>query len=228
MAGIGGSLAAQDFVNDIYIPLETFWQRIGDRVLFVTAGQRRGEEIELSQITFQVATTAEVVPTAAAVRRTMEKLHKNVDYAIVVPLELLEQARTTKMMFMVFMGLIAAISLLVGGIGIMNIMLVSVSERTREIGLRKAMGAKPPVILLQFLVEAVVLCVVGGLVGLFFGNIIVAGIQFIPNFPLESISIPKWAVILSLGFSATVGIVFGLSPAIKAALLNPIDALRHE
>ena len=120
------------------------------------------------------------------------------------------------------------ISLIVGGIGIMNIMLVSVSERTREIGLRKAMGAKPPVILLQFLVEAVVLCVAGGLIGLFIGKVLVAAVQFIPNFPLESISIPPWAILLSLSFSATVGIVFGMFPAIKAAMLNPIDALRHE
>ncbi|MBL4699013.1 MAG: ABC transporter permease [Phycisphaerales bacterium] len=123
---------------------------------------------------------------------------------------------------------VIGISLLVGGIGIMNIMLVSVSERTREIGLRKAMGAKPPVVLLQFLVEAIVLCVIGGLVGLLFGNIVVMAIQFIPDFPLESISIPKWAVILSLGFSAGVGIIFGMFPAIKASMLNPIDALRHE
>jgi len=126
------------------------------------------------------------------------------------------------------MGGVVAVSLLVGGIGIMNIMLVSVSERTREIGLRKAMGAKPPVVLLQFLVEAVVLCVVGGLVGLFIGNVLVAGVQFIPDFPLDSIAIPKWAVMLSLGFSAAVGIVFGMFPAIKASMLNPIDALRHE
>ncbi len=126
------------------------------------------------------------------------------------------------------MGGVVGVSLLVGGIGIMNIMLVSVSERTREIGLRKAMGAKPPVVLLQFLVEAVVLCLIGGLVGLLMGNILVMGIQFIPDFPLDSISIPRWAVILSLGFSAAVGIIFGMFPAIKASMLNPIDALRHE
>lgn len=123
---------------------------------------------------------------------------------------------------------VIAVSLLVGGIGIMNIMLVSVSERTREIGLRKAMGAKPPVVLLQFLVEAIVLCVVGGLVGLFFGKAFVTAVQFIPDFPLDSMAIPKWAIVLSLGFSAGVGIIFGMFPAIKAALLNPIDALRHE
>jgi putative ABC transport system permease protein len=126
------------------------------------------------------------------------------------------------------MGGVVGISLLVGGIGIMNIMLVSVSERTREIGLRKAMGAKPPVVLLQFLVEAVVLCIIGGLVGLLIGKLLVTAIKFVPNFPLESISIPSWAVILSLSFSAGVGILFGMFPAIKASLLNPINALRHE
>jgi putative ABC transport system permease protein len=126
------------------------------------------------------------------------------------------------------LGVVVGISLVVGGVGIMNIMLVSVSERTREIGLRKAMGAKPPLVLLQFLVEAVVLCVIGGLVGLLLGNLLVAGVQFIPNFPLKSISIPAWAVVLSLTFSATVGIIFGMGPAIKASMLNPIDALRHE
>jgi len=126
------------------------------------------------------------------------------------------------------MGGVIFISLIVGGIGIMNIMLVSVSERTREIGLRKAMGAKPPVVLLQFLVEAVVLCVVGGLVGLLVGKVLVTGIQFVPNFPLKSLAIPTWAIVLSLGFSIGVGIVFGMFPAIKASLLNPINALRHE
>ena len=141
---------------------------------------------------------------------------------------LIEDFNQIAFVISVIMGVVIGISLVVGGIGIMNIMLVSVSERTREIGLRKAMGAKPPVVLIQFLVEAIVLCVIGGLVGLFFGNILVAIVQFIPNLPLESIAIPRWAVILSLGFSAGVGILFGMFPAIKAAMLNPIDALRHE
>ncbi len=128
MAGIGGSLAAQDFANDIYIPVTTFWQRIGDRVLFMRAGQRTGEEIQLSQITFQVNSTNDVRATADAISRTMKKLHSKEDYAIVVPLELLEQARTTRLMFMVFMGMIAAVTLIVGGIGIMNIMLATVTD----------------------------------------------------------------------------------------------------
>jgi len=141
---------------------------------------------------------------------------------------LIEDFNQIAFVIRVIMGIVIGISLVVGGIGIMNIMLVSVSERTREIGLRKAMGAKPPVVLLQFLVEAIVLCVIGGLVGLLLGNILVAAVQFIPKFPLDSIAIPRWAVILSLGFSAGVGILFGMFPAIKASLLNPIDALRHE
>ena len=122
---------------------------------------------------------------------------------------------------------IVSISLLVGGIGIMNIMLVSVSERTREIGLRKAMGARPIVVLIQFLVEAVMLCLVGGFIGLGLGYALLAIPRFIPDITLEP-EVPAWAVTLALGFSAAVGVVFGMLPAIKAARLNPIDALRHE
>ncbi len=125
-------------------------------------------------------------------------------------------------------GGIVGISLLVGGIGIMNIMLVSVSERTREIGLRKAMGARPGVILTQFLVEAVTLCLFGGANGLAFGQLMVTGLRHIPGFPLGDAAIPAWAVVLSVGFSALTGVVFGMFPAIKAARLDPIVALRHE
>jgi putative ABC transport system permease protein len=128
----------------------------------------------------------------------------------------------------VVMLVVVAISLLVGGIGIMNIMLVSVSERTREIGLRKAMGAKPPVVLMQFLVEAVVLCFVGGLVGLLVGQLITVAVTFVPNLPLNDLAIPGWAIWISLLFSGGVGILFGMFPAIKASMLNPINALRHE
>ena len=125
-------------------------------------------------------------------------------------------------------GCIVAISLLVGGIGIMNIMLVSVSERTREIGLRKAMGAHPLIILTQFLVEAIVLCLAGATVGLAIGQAVVLGTASIPGFPLESMSVPPWAVLLSAGFSTLIGVVFGIFPAIKAARLDPIQALHHE
>jgi len=125
-------------------------------------------------------------------------------------------------------GGVVSISLLVGGVGIMNIMLVSVSERTREIGLRKAVGARPAIILLQFLTEAVVLCVVGGLIGLVIGQALTLALQNLPNAGLEGASIPTWAIALSFAFSAGVGVVFGMFPAIKASRLDPIEALRHE
>jgi len=134
-------------------------------------------------------------------------------------------------------GGVVAISLLVGGVGIMNIMLVSVSERTREIGLRKAVGAPPSAILLQFLVEAVTLCLVGGFVGLLFGQLLTMGMMAAataaiakgaPGIEPFRAVIPLWAVGLAFGFSAMVGIVFGMFPAIKAARLDPMEALRHE
>ncbi len=125
-------------------------------------------------------------------------------------------------------GGIVGISLLVGGVGIMNIMLVSVSERTREIGLRKAVGAKRSAILTQFLIESVVLCFFGGLVGIGFGQLLTMGIANIPKVEMDMAYIPLWAIGLSFGFSGTVGIFFGMFPAIKAARLDPIEALRHE
>jgi putative ABC transport system permease protein len=125
-------------------------------------------------------------------------------------------------------GGIVGVSLLVGGIGIRNIMLVAVSERTREIGLRKAVGATPSAILSQFLLEAVVLCILGGLIGLACGQALAFVISSIPNAGLEEASIPGWAVAMSFGFSGAVGVLFGMFPAIKASRLDPIEALRHE
>jgi putative ABC transport system permease protein len=123
---------------------------------------------------------------------------------------------------------VVGISLLVGGVGIMNIMLVSVSERTREIGLRKAVGARPGAILLQFLVEACMLCLFGGFLGLLGGEGILMILKQIPNSKLDKAFVPMWAVGLAFGFSAGVGLIFGMFPAIKAARLDPIEALRHE
>jgi len=123
---------------------------------------------------------------------------------------------------------VVGISLIVGGVGIMNIMLVSVSERTREIGLRKAVGARPAAILLQFLVEAVMLCFFGGMIGLAGGQGLTSLVKGIPAAHLQKAYIPAWAVALSFGFAAAVGLIFGMFPAIKAARLDPIEALRHE
>ena len=125
-------------------------------------------------------------------------------------------------------GGIVGISLLVGGVGIMNIMLVSVSERTREIGLRKAVGARPAAILMQFLVEAVMLCFFGGLMGVLVGQALTGAMASIPDAKLDKAHIPMWAIAVSFGFAAAVGVFFGMFPAIKAARLDPIEALRHE
>jgi len=124
------------------------------------------------------------------------------------------------------MGGIVSISLLVGGIGIMNIMLVSVTERTREIGICKAIGAKRHQILLQFLFESLLLCLLGGFIGLLIGYAI--GIGIAAAIGLPQAYVPVWAILLAFGFSAFVGIVFGIMPAAKAANLDPIDALRYE
>jgi putative ABC transport system permease protein len=126
-----------------------------------------------------------------------------------------------------FLGAIAAISLLVGGIGIMNIMLVSVTERTREIGLRKAIGAKPRAILTQFLIEAVVLSLIGGVLGILIGTGIAFAITLIPDIGFSP-EVQISAIVLAVSFSITVGLFFGVYPARRASRLNPIDALRFE
>jgi len=136
-------------------------------------------------------------------------------------------SRVTTLM-QVFLGALAMVALIVGGIAIMVIQLVSVTERTREIGLRKAVGAQPLVILVQFLVEAVVLCVVGSLVGIVGGSLLVAGIRYFPGSPLPDSQVPLWASGVALAFCGGVGVIFGMLPAIKASRLDPIEALRHD
>jgi putative ABC transport system permease protein len=243
-AGIGGSLSAQEFNNDVYIPISTLWNRIGDVVFTVRSGSIEGEIVEVSQITLRVGQIKDVMQTADLIKATLKRSHRGEDWSVTVPLELLEQAKTTRMMFIIFMGLIAAISLVVGGIGIMNIMLATVTERTREIGIRRALGAKRRDIIRQFLVETVALSIVGGLTGILGGltcGPLTVGMRrlleattpdLIEQLPevirtVTPIIVP-WSIPLAFGISVTIGVVFGLYPAMRAAALDPIEALRHE
>jgi len=149
------------------------------------------------------------------------------DFKVQTPEQLTESFNTVINAITAVMAGIVGISLLVGGIGIMNIMLVSVTERTREIGILKALGATRQDILLQFLIEALALCMIGGLVGVAIGYGLGAGVaMMLPGFPPAHV--PLWAVGLSFGFCAAVGVIFGIIPAAKAAQLHPIDALRYE
>ena len=150
------------------------------------------------------------------------------DFRIEIVEQFLQEFKTVSSTITLVATCVVGISLLVGGVGIMNIMLVSVSERTREIGLRKAVGARPSAILLQFLVEATMLCLLGGLIGVIGGRTILWGLAKIPDAHLEKAYIPLWAIALAFGFAASVGLIFGMFPAIKAARLDPIEALRHE
>ena len=243
-AGVGGSLAAEDFSSDVYIPLSTLWRRIGDTDVTIQPGSFQREIVQLNQVTLQVRDVDQVMLTSDVVRRTMEEYHKLNDFGITVPLELLEQARTTRLLFMLFMGLIAAISLAVGGIGIMNIMLATVTERTREIGVRRALGARRRDITRQFLAETVVLAVVGGMIGILGGFtcgpmlrwmwygmewLMPEAIARLPEL-VRSVEpvIVGWSVPMAFWISVSVGVLFGLYPAARAAQMDPIEALRHE
>jgi len=200
-------------------------------------GDFRGEQVELSQITVEVEDVKDVDAAAAIIEMLLKKYHDKEDYAVVVPKELLRQAERTRAMFNVLLIVIAGISLFVGGIGIMNIMLATVTERTREIGIRRALGAKRQDIIREFLTETVVLTSIGGLLGVSFGlmcgpvfrGLTIMSPDLLPPVvhTLEPMIAP-WSVILSLIISLGVGVIFGVYPARQAAHMDPIEALRHE
>jgi putative ABC transport system permease protein len=240
-AAIGGSLDSRDYNLDAYIPLQTLRQRVGDLVMKRVGGEFQGEQVELSQITVEVKDIEDVDETAQIISTLLAKYHAEEDYAVVVPKELLQQAERTRAMFNVLLVVIAGISLLVGGIGIMNIMLATVTERTREIGIRRAIGARRQDIIRQFLTETVVLTATGGLLGVLFGlavgpifrslrmGVTMMSPDLLP--PIVATLEPRiapWSVVLSLVISLGVGVLFGVYPARQAAHMDPIEALRHE
>jgi len=217
--------AVEDLNLDIYIPLTTAQERYSDVNVKMSAGTYAMEKVELRQMTVRVKDVENVPATAKAIRQVLKRFHQKDDYEIIVPLELLHQAEKTKRIFNIVLGSIAAISLLVGGIGIMNIMLASITERTREIGVRRALGAKRKDIILQFLVETVVLSAGGGIVGLTIGVVIPRLVTYFAD--MKTI-VTAWSLILAFGISAAIGVIFGLYPASRAANMDPIEALRHE
>jgi putative ABC transport system permease protein len=220
-----GKMEGQPLDNNVYIPLAASRTRFGEVLIRRSAGSFEAEEVQLHQVTVQMRDAQAVETADAQVKTLLNHFHEQNDYEIIVPLQLLRQAEQTKRIFNIVLGSIAAISLLVGGIGIMNIMLATVTERTREIGVRRALGAKRGDITLQFLVETVVLSVGGGLIGVFVGVLVPLVVSHLTT--MRTIVTP-WSVLLAFGISGAIGIVFGLYPAKAAAELDPIEALRHE
>jgi putative ABC transport system permease protein len=224
-SGQAGNIQIPDQQVDVYIPIDVARVYFGDIFTKRTSSGDEREMVELHQVIVQVDEPKKVEAGAAGIERMLQQFHKKKDYAVSVPLALLKQAEATKRTFNIVLGSIAGISLLVGGIGIMNIMLASVTERTREIGIRRAIGAKRKQIIFQFLIETVVLSTMGGIIGLGIGVLIPLLITF---FSGMATVITLGGILLPLLISMTIGILFGLYPAIHAAKVDPIVALRHE
>jgi len=220
-----GGVQLPDKEDDAYIPIEVARFYFGDITIKQSSGSSERKNVELEQIIVEVDDMNHVEATAEGIEAMLSKFHNKVDYSMSVPLALLKQAESTKRTFNIVLGSIACISLLVGGIGIMNIMLASVTERTREIGIRRAIGAKKKQIIAQFLIETVVLSTIGGIVGLCLGVFIPLLITLFAK--METV-ITAFSIILPLVISVGIGIIFGLYPAARAAEVDPIIALRHE
>jgi len=219
-AAKSSAVALRNYNNMVFVPLGT--EGVLDQARDIIGPIKR----ELTEIVIQTYRADQVLETAELIERIMGISHGGVkDYQMVIPLELLQQSQKTQRTFNIVLGSIAFISLLVGGIGIMNIMLTTVSERTREIGIRRAVGAAQEDIIIQFLVESVILTFSGGLFGIIAG---IGGVWLITSLAGWKTAITLWSLILPLCMSIFVGIFFGLYPAYQAAKMDPISALHHE
>ncbi len=208
--------------SDIYIPMTTLDLQFGD----VSFGSgTSGERVELHEIIVRVDELDAVPHVERIIEQILVQGRTRRDYQVVVPHRLLEQARQTSRIFSIVLGSIAAISLIVGGIGIMNITLATVMERTREIGIRRAVGAKKRHIVEQFLTETVLLSVCGGVFGIIIG---LSTPYFVTHFAGMKTIVTLWSLLLAFGISALVGLLSGIYPAYRAANMDPIEALRHE
>jgi putative ABC transport system permease protein len=216
--GDTSGLPSQDQNNLIYVPIKSAILRIED--------SRAYYKDEIDGIYISMTSEDQVAPAGILVRGLLDATHNAAgDFNIIVPAELLAQQQRTKRLFEFVMVAIASISLLVGGIGIMNIMLASVMERTREIGVRRAIGARKVDVVRQFLIETTLITVSGGAAGTLVG---IALSQMIAYFAGWSTIVTVSSVVIASVVSVTVGIVFGLYPAVRAARLDPVAALHYE
>jgi putative ABC transport system permease protein len=213
-----GGLPAQDQNNVIYVPLKAAILRIDDALAYY--------KDEIDAVYLHLAADADVAASGTVVRGLLDTTHRGAsDFNVVVPAELLAQQQRTKRLFEFVMVAIASISLLVGGIGIMNIMLASVMERTREIGVRRAIGAKRRDVIRQFLIETTIITVSGGIAGTIVGITLSRLVAYLAGW---STIVTVTSVVVACLVSVTVGIVFGLYPAVRAARLDPVQSLHYE
>lgn len=212
-----GELAARDLNNDVYIPLSTFGKRIPKTNELAS---------ELKQVTVKLDNSSALIDNSEVIRTILRRRHfNNDDFSIVIPYELMEQEKKESRIYNLLLASIAAISLIVGGIGIMNIMLASVLERTREIGIRRAVGGRRVDILRQFVSEAIAMSISGGIIGVFLGIFLSLAIALFTD---VKTNLTLYSVFIAFAFSVIVGITFGWLPAKRAADLNPIESIRHE
>lgn len=220
-----GDMEGEPLDNNVYIPLATARARFGETIYRRSSSGFSAETVELHRIIVKMKDTESVIAAEKQIQSLIRHNREKNDFELIVPLQLLREAEATKRMFNIVLGSIAAISLLVGGIGIMNIMLATVTERTREIGVRRALGAKKKDIVTQFLIETVVLSIGGGLIGVMLGVLV----PLLVSASTDMVTIiTPWAVGLAFGISGLTGVAFGIYPASQAAELDPIEALRHE